>query len=92
MNTTIHAPHLTTESFETEVLRSERPAAVDFYADWCAPCRAAVASPESSSSIRCVTTLRCTSPSCETQPRRATCSSARATSSSAGGRSSARAR
>lgn len=40
MSTTTHAPHLTAESFETEVLRSERPAAVDFYADWCAPCRA----------------------------------------------------
>ncbi len=40
MSTTTHAPHLTVESFETEVLRSERPAAVDFYADWCAPCRA----------------------------------------------------
>lgn len=40
MKTTTHAPHLTAESFETQVLRSGRAAAVDFYADWCAPCRA----------------------------------------------------
>lgn len=30
---------VTSQNFETEVLKSELPVLVDFYADWCMPCK-----------------------------------------------------